>query len=374
MLELRDVRHCYDGRVVLELARFAVGPGALIAIVGPNGAGKSTLLRLLALLERPTEGAVLLDGAVALGAVAGGGGRTGRAAPELRRRVTLVEQRPVLFRGTVRQNLEYGLRARGMAGAAAARVIEDVAASISELAARAERHEPRKASSSPIWEEAEARIQARGVTPLLERRRHQLSDGEVQRVAVARALAVAPDVLLLDEPASSADRAATQTLYRALAEERSRRPLAICLASHQLEDAYRWTDDVRALADGRLSPVTPENLFRVELPASAAEELKHVSVGPVVIAAVTAKSGPAILAIPPTEILVSREPLAASARNVFCGRVTRLARQRAGAVHVTADVGVELVAVVTDEAARELELTPGSPVAFTFKASAVRVF
>src|SRR5260370_21073024 len=105
MLELRDVRHCYDGRVVLEVARFAVGPGALIAIVGPNGAGKSTLLRLLALLERPTEGAVLLDGAVALGAVAGGGGRTGRAAPELGRRVTLGEQRPGVVRGTVRQDL-----------------------------------------------------------------------------------------------------------------------------------------------------------------------------------------------------------------------------------------------------------------------------
>jgi tungstate transport system ATP-binding protein len=342
MLELRDVRHRYDGRLVLELARFAVGPGALIAIVGPNGAGKSTLLRLLALLERPTEGAVLLDGAIALGAVESGGG-TGRAAPELRRRVTLVEQRPVLFRGTVRENLEYGLRARGMAAAAAGRVIADVAARL-------------------------------GVTPLLARRRHQLSDGEVQRVAVARALAVAPDVLLLDEPASSADRAATQTLYHALAEERARRPLAICLASHQLEDAYRWTDDVRALADGRLSPVTPENLFRVELPMSSGEALKHVSVGPVAIAVVTAKSGPAILAIPPTDILVSREPIAASARNMFCGRVTRLARQRAGAVHVTADVGVELVAVVTDEAARELELTPGGPVAFTFKASAVRVF
>ena len=347
MLELRDVRHRYDGRVVLELARFAVAPGAWIAIVGPNGAGKSTLLRLLALLERPTEGAVLLDGRVALGALegggGGGGGGGGRAAPELRRRVTLVEQRPVLLRGTVRDNLAYGLRARGMRGGAAARVIADVAARL-------------------------------GVSPLLGRRRHQLSDGEVQRVAVARALAIAPDVLLLDEPASSADRAATQALYRALAEERARRPLAICLASHQLEDAYRWTDDVRALADGRLSPVTPENLFRVDLPAAAGEALKHVSVGPVVIAAVTEKSGPAILAIPPTEILVSREPLATSARNVFCGRVTRLARQRPGAVHVTADVGVELVAVVTDEAARELELTAGGPVAFTFKASAVRVF
>src|SRR6266550_3663572 len=175
MLELVAVRHRYDGRVVLDIERFAVAPGSGVAIVGPNGSGKSTLLRLLALLERPSEGEVRVD------SVAG-------------------------------------------------------------------------------------RL---GITPLLHRRRHELSDGEVQRVAVARALAVEPDVLLLDEPASSADRAAAQTLYRALAEERARRPLAVCLASHQLEDAYRWADDVRALAEGRLSPVTPENLFRVDLPVSA---------------------------------------------------------------------------------------------------------
>ena len=78
--------------------------------------------------------------------------------------------------------------------------------------------------------------------------------------------------------------------------------------------------------------------------------------------------------MPPTDIFVSREPLASSARNVFMGRVTRLAHQRLGAVHVTADVGVELVAVVTEEAARDLGLTPGGPVVFSFKASAVRVF
>jgi tungstate transport system ATP-binding protein len=173
---------------------------------------------------------------------------------------------------------------------------------------------------------------------------------------------------------SSADRAAAHTLYRALAEERARRPLAVCLASHQLEDAYRWADDVRALADGRLSPVTPENLFRVELPVGGASDLKHVRVASVEIAVLTDKSGPAIVAVPPTDILVSREPLASSARNVFCGRVTRLARSRGGAVHVTADVGIELVAVVTEDAARDLALTPGSPVAFAFKASAVRVF
>src|SRR5207245_1538726 len=173
MLELVAVRHRYDGRVVLDIERFAVAPGSGVAIVGPNGSGKSTLLRLLALLERPSEGEVRLD-----------------------------------------------------------------------------------------------------------------------RVAVARALAVEPDVLLLDEPASSADRAAAQTLYRALAEERARRPLAVCLASHQLEDAYRWADDVRALAEGRLSPVTPENLFRVELPVSASGgDLKHVCVGTIEIAATTDKTG-----------------------------------------------------------------------------------
>ncbi len=338
MLELVGVRHRYGGRVVLDLERFEVPPGALIAMVGPNGSGKSTLLRLLALLEQPTEGEVRLDGRPVSGGPA-------RASPNAaaRQRVTLVEQRPILLRGTVRANLGYGLRVRGMRRTEVNRVTEDVAARL-------------------------------GVTPLLERHRHELSEGEVQRVAVARALAVDPAVLLLDEPVSSADRAAAQTLYGALAQERRRRPLAICLATHQLEDAYRWADDVRALAEGKLSPVTPENLFRVDLPNTGAGDLKHIRVGTIEIAAMTDRAGPAILAVAPSDIFVSRAPLTSSARNVFAGRVTRLARQRPGAVHVTADVGVELIAVVTEEAARDLQLAPGGPVVFAFKASAVRVF
>jgi molybdate transport system ATP-binding protein/molybdate/tungstate transport system ATP-binding protein len=99
-----------------------------------------------------------------------------------------------------------------------------------------------------------------------------------------------------------------------------------------------------------------------------------VCVGSIEVAATTDKTGPAILAVPPTDIFVSREPLASSARNVFSGRVTRLAHQRPGVVHVTADVGVELVAVITEEAVRDLGLAPGGPVVFSFKASAVRVF
>ena len=333
MLELRNVRHRYGQRVVLDLEQFAVPHGSMLAVVGHNGGGKSTLLRLLALLEAPTEGQVLLQGVV-----------VPRHPPAaLRRRVTLVEQRPILFRGTVRENLEYGLHVRDLGRTAMNGIIGDV-------------------------------VERLGLQPLLGRRRSELSDGEVQRIAVARALALRTDVLLLDEPASSADRAAAGALYRALAAERAARPVTVCVASHQLEDAYRWADDIRALADGRLSPVTPENLFRVELPPG--DGVKHVRVGGIDVVVMTDRTGPAVLAVPPTDIFVSRERLASSARNVFPGRVTGMAiEQRGAGVHVRADMGgVELVAAVTAEAARDLALTPGGSVVFSFKATAVQVF
>jgi len=333
VVELRAIRHRYADRLVLDLEQFSVPRAGALAIVGHNGSGKSTLLRLLALLETPTEGQVFFDGALV----------PCRARASLRRRVTLVEQRPILFRGTVRENLEFGLDVRGIAGSAANGIIGDV-------------------------------VERLGLQPLLDRRRHELSDGEVQRVAVARALALRPDVLLLDEPASSADRAAAGALYRALAAERAARPFAVCIASHQLEDAYRWTDDIRALAEGRLSPVTPENLFRVELPAG--DGLKGIQIGQVDLFVMTDRSGPAVLAVPPTDIFVSKEPLPSSARNVLSGRVTGMSIEHRGAgVQIRADVGgVELVAAVTAEATRDLALGPGSPVVFSFKATAVRVF
>jgi len=333
VVELRGVRHRYEGRLVLDLEQFALPRAGMVAVVGHNGAGKSTLLRLLALLEAPTEGQVLFNGTVV----------PRRAPASLRRRVTLVEQRPILFRGTVRDNLEYGLRIRDIGGTAGNGILGDVVGRL-------------------------------GLAPLLDRRRHELSDGEVQRVAVARGLALRTDVLLLDEPASSADRAAAGALYRALAAERAERPFAVCIASHQLEDAYRWADDIRTLADGRLSPVTPENLFRVELPPG--DGVKSVPVGGIEIVVMTDRTGPAVLALPPTDIFVSREPLASSARNVFRGRVTGMAiEQRGAGVHVRADMnGVELVAAVTAEAARDLALTPGAGVVFSFKATAVQVF
>ena len=331
MLECRGVVQRYGRRTVLRVGALTVEAGARLALVGPNGAGKSTLLRLLAFLETPREGSILVDGHAVVTAAAR------RAA---RRRVTLVEQRPFLFRGSVLANVAWGLHARGVPAAAAARAAREALTGIEG-------------------------------GPLAERDARALSEGEVQRVAVARALALQPDVLLLDEPVSGADRAAQHALYAAIAEAQMRRPMAVCVASHQLEDAYRWADRILALHDGAPTPVTPDNLFRVQLAGGGG--MQRVTIGTVTIDVVSDRTGSVTLAIPPEEIVLSTMPLESSARNVIAGRIVRVAEQGA-AMRVTLEGGVELVALITRRSFEDLKLTVGGPVVASFKSVAVRVF
>ncbi len=329
--EVAGLRQTYGGRSVLALDALTIADGARLALVGPNGAGKSTLLRLLAFLEEPSAGTIALEGRPVASAAAR------RAA---RRRVTLVEQRPYLFRGTVAHNVAFGLRAAGVPGA-------DIPARV------------------------RAALERLQLGPFAERDARALSEGEVQRIAVARALATEPRALLLDEPASSADRAAQQALFAGLAAEQARRPLTVVFASHLLEDAYRFSDTLLALHQGVPSPVTPENLFRVDLPGRGT--MQRVAVGPITIEVVSERSGPATLAIPPDEIVLSAAALHSSARNALTGRVVRVAEAGA-AIRVTVDVGVELVALITRRSFEEMGLAVGGTVVASFKSVAVRVF
>ena len=331
MLSATDLRHTYAARPVLTVDRFVLERRSITALTGPNGSGKSTLLRVLAFLERPASGTLTLDGAAV------------RSPVEYRRarlRVTLVEQVPYLFSDTVLDNLVYGLRLRR------------VARSDAETGAR----------------RALERLQAGG---LARRPARELSDGERQRVALARAIALEPDVLLLDEPASAVDRAAAAQLHHILQEERAR-GTAVCVASHHLEDAYRWSDTIVALAEGRAGAVTPENLFRATLPEGSGS--KVASVGPIDVVVVTDRAGPVTLAIPPHEVLVSHTSLHSSARNEYAGPVVRISEHDGEMVTLTVDVGVDLAARITRSAMRELDIHVGRRVVLTVKALAVQVF
>ncbi|HSL70814.1 MAG TPA: ATP-binding cassette domain-containing protein, partial [Longimicrobiales bacterium] len=161
VLELAGLQRRYGGRLVVDIETLEVKAGEILAILGPNGAGKSTLFRLLLLLERADRGELRLNGRAL---------RWGDA--EAHRRMAGLFQRPYLFSGSVRANVAYGLRARGMS--------------------RAER---------------EARVAAAlgdlGLSDLSERSVSSLSGGEAQRVALARTVVLEPDVLLLDEPTAN---------------------------------------------------------------------------------------------------------------------------------------------------------------------------
>jgi tungstate transport system ATP-binding protein len=167
MFRLHSVRKCYGSNVALDLEELTIAEGRLYTLTGANGAGKSTLLNILAFLMPPTSGEILYSGNRVeweRGSLEG-----------LRKKVTLLHQSPYLFGGTVHANVAFGLKARGIHG-----------------------EEQRRRTDKAL-----DIVDLRGFR---ERKARELSGGEAQRVAMARALALEPEVLLLDEPLANIDR------------------------------------------------------------------------------------------------------------------------------------------------------------------------
>jgi tungstate transport system ATP-binding protein len=162
----------YERRVAVRCEGLRIRIGEAVAFIGPNGSGKTTMLKLLNGLIGPFDGSIAFLG------------RPISHNPDLRRRSVYVHQHPVLFAGTVRDNLDYALRLKRIPKSDADRRVE----------------------------EATERF---GLGGLLKREAGRLSGGETQRVAVARAVAAGADVLLLDEPTSSMD-AESEIAVRAL--------------------------------------------------------------------------------------------------------------------------------------------------------------
>ncbi|HOC17272.1 MAG TPA: ATP-binding cassette domain-containing protein [Vicinamibacterales bacterium] len=221
---LESVRQEYDGRVVLDIDRLDIARGETLAVIGPSGSGKSTLLRLLQFLEAPSEGRVSFEGRE----------MNGRVALATRRRVSTVFQRPIALTRSVEANVAYGIELRGR---------------------------------RPDAGEIRGLLEALDLAPLARRPAASLSGGEIQRLAVARALATRPDVLLLDEPTANLDPRNVR-LVETLVQERRALGMTIVLATHQIFQARRLADRIALLLDGRIAEAGPAQAL-LDRPADA---------------------------------------------------------------------------------------------------------
>ena len=354
VLELASVQVERGGRPVLDVPALDVRAGEVLAMIGPNGAGKSTLLRVMGLLEEPTKGRVRFQGAVV----------TARGGLDSRRRMASVLPEPLLTDTTVRDNVALGLRFRAVDSF-------------------------RAASRVDVW------LERLGIARLAGRQARTLSGGEAQRTALARALVLEPELLLLDEPFSALDQPTREALLddfgRILRQERT----TTVLVTHDRAEAMALGDRVGVLMGGRLVQVDEAaQVFRAPASEEVARfvgvetildgqvvewsrDLALVDVGgKMVEVAQRAEPGERVrLCVRPEDVTVfpgGPKPGGSRDFNRLGGRVQRLVPSGPH-VRMVIDCGFPLVALVTQRSVEDLGFAPGTLVTAHFKATAAHL-
>ena len=214
MIEIRNMQVQRNNRAVLDVASLDIKHGETLAIVGPNGAGKSTLLLALAHLLPTTQGEILFNG------------KSLKQWDELeyRRKISFVFQSPLLLDMTVEQNIALGLKFRGI-------------------------------SKEETHERVSRRIKQLGIESLSKRRASQLSGGEAQRVSLARAFVLEPELLLLDEPFAALDPPTRKRLIEDLSALLAEDHRMAVFVTHNLNEAAKLSQRIAVIIDGMVRQV-----------------------------------------------------------------------------------------------------------------------
>jgi molybdopterin-binding protein len=344
----------YRGKTVLDVAAVSLPAGRTYALLGASGAGKSTLLRVLGLLEKPTSGRVFFDGNPAL-----------RRDLRTRRTIAAVFQKPYLLRGTVGQNVGYGLRLRRV---------------------------PRRERTVRVSEALE-RV---GLVGWEGRSALTLSGGEAQRVALARALVLRPTLLLLDEPLSYMDPLLKRRLSLEFARILADEGVTALYVTHDQDEAAVVADRIGVMRDGRIvAEGEPETVlalptdewvasfFSTEIPLDGivrdnTDGIATIDCGGADITAVTDQhpGTDVIVGVRPEDVLLFEFGVdlpRTSARNRVDVVVAGLSPVGT-TVRVLVTAGeLRLSALVSRSSVASLRLEPGVRVTALFAADAVRV-
>lgn len=211
MLTAQNICWHQDGKDILKDIDFHLGKGEIVGLVGPNGSGKSSLLKILSFLTNPTSGKLFFQGQEI----------TGNVPLAIRRRMAVVFQEPLLLNTTVLENVASGLKIRGIA-------------------------------KREIKHNVENWLKRFGVYHLISQKARSLSGGEAQRVSLARAFVLEPDVLFLDEPFSALDTPTKEALMNDMEKILRETKTTAVLISHDFRDIVRLTQRTVVLIDGRL--------------------------------------------------------------------------------------------------------------------------
>ena len=227
MIDVRDLDFAYGGNKVLHNVSLDIPPQAVTAFIGPSGCGKTTLLRCINRMNDLIEGARITRGAIHLGGIDINAPQVD--VVDLRRRVGMVFQKSNPFPKSIYENISYGLRIAGVNKRS--RIDEAVEKSLRAAA---------------LWDEAKDRLDANAFG---------LSGGQQQRLCIARALAVEPDVVLMDEPCSALDPIATAKIEELIQELKTQ--YTIVIVTHNMQKAGRVSDHTGFFYLGKLIEFGP---------------------------------------------------------------------------------------------------------------------
>jgi tungstate transport system ATP-binding protein len=352
-IEAVDVWQKRDGRDILRNINIGIDRGEVVALIGPTGAGKTTILRIINLLDLPSTGRLLFDGASTA--------TSERVRLAMRRRMAFVLQKPVVFNTSVFNNVAYGLKWRCLAR-------RQVAGKVNAV------------------------LEMTGLAGYKSRNARTLSGGEVQRVAIARAIAVEPEVLLLDEPTANLDPVSAARIEDMIEGIMKQKALTVIMATHDMSQGQRLASRIYVLINGEIvqsggvreiftSPrsreiaefVGMENIIDGVV-VSCESEMAVIDVNGTLIEAVAdCTIGNRIsLGIRPEDVTVALSEYSSSARNSLAGTVTWVITS-GPLCRVEIDCGFPLVALVTGKSAEELDLKKGKQVYASFKAVALHV-